>query len=134
MSAALGRHLDVVHMKARSLLESFRFAAAGIWHALLTQKNMRIHLCLGVLTLVAGALIGFEMLEMAILVLTASAVMTAELINTSIEAVVDLVTPSHNELARIAKNVAAGAVLVCATGSILVGLFLFIPRILRLLR
>lgn len=121
-------------MRARGLLESFRFAAAGIRHALLTQKNMRIHLCLGVLSLAAGALIGFEMLEMAVLVLTISAVLTAELMNTSIETVVDMVTPNQNELARIAKNVAAGAVLVCATGSVLVGLFLFVPRILRLLR
>lgn len=121
-------------MRARSLLESFRFAAAGIWHALLTQKNMRTHLCLGVLALAAGLAVGFEMLEMAILVLTISAVLTAELMNTSIETVVDMVAPNQNEMARVAKNVAAGAVLVCATGSVLVGLFLFIPRILQLLR
>jgi diacylglycerol kinase len=121
-------------MRARSLLESFKFAGAGIWHALLTQKNMRTHLCLGALALAAGIAIGFEMLEMAILVLTISAVLTAELMNTSIETVVDLVTADQNELARVAKNVAAGAVLVCAAGSVLVGLFLFVPRVLRLLR
>jgi diacylglycerol kinase len=84
-------------MRARSLLESFKFAGAGIWHALLTQKNMRTHLCLGALALAAGIAIGFEMLEMAILVLTISAVLTAELMNTSIETVVDLVTADQNE-------------------------------------
>lgn len=120
-------------MRARSLRESLRYALAGVRHALATQRNMRIHLAVGVVVMVAGAALGLSTVELAVLTLTVSVVLTAELVNTSIETVVDLVTQRPNELARVAKNVAAGAVFVCAVGSVIVGILLFTPHIRRLL-
>lgn len=126
------RRVCVPDMRARNLRESFAFALAGLWHAFTTQRNMRVHLCVAIAAAVAGVALGLSRVEMAVLILTATVVLTAELINTSIEAVVDLLAQEHNEFARVAKNVAAGAVFVCAVGSILVGLLLFLPHILEI--
>ncbi|HOB90474.1 MAG: diacylglycerol kinase family protein [Bacillota bacterium] len=119
----------MAYMRARNLRESFRYALAGLWHAFVTQRNMRVHACAAAVAAVAGVALGFSRVEMAVLVLTIVAVLAAELFNTSVEAVVDLLAQQHNEFARVAKNVAAGAVLVCAVGSVLVGLLLFLPHV-----
>jgi diacylglycerol kinase (ATP) len=120
-------------MRARNLRESLRYALAGVRYAFVTQRNMRIHLAAAVAVMAAGCALGLSTVELAVLTLTVSVVLTAELVNTSIETVVDLVTQRPNELARVAKNVAAGAVLVCAIGSVIVGMLLFVPHICRLL-
>jgi len=90
---------------------------------------MRIHALAAAVAAVTGLALGFTRIEMGLLVLTITLVLAAELINTSIEAVVDLLSQQHNEFAKIAKNVAAGVVFVCALGSILIGLILFLPHI-----
>lgn len=113
-----------------SLASSFRYAFAGLWWTLTTQRNMRIH---GAAALLAGALgvaVGLSAGEFAVLALTIAVVMAAEMINTVVEAAVDLASPEYHPLAKIAKDVAAGAVLVTSLGAIIVGLFLFLPHLL----
>lgn len=94
---------------------------------------MRFHLCAAVAVLAAAILVGVAPWELAVLIVTITLVLTAELFNTAAEAIVDLVSPEPHPLAKVAKDVAAGAVLVSAGGAVLVGLAIFLPRIVRLI-
>ena len=119
---------------ATSLGASFRYAAAGVNYSFNTQRNFRIHCVMGTLAISAGALLNLTGAEMAIICITSGLVLTLELLNTAIESVVDLtVGQSYNELAKIAKDCAAGAVLISAFASILVGFCLVAPKLLLLL-
>ncbi|MBX3439601.1 MAG: diacylglycerol kinase family protein [Planctomycetaceae bacterium] len=113
---------------------SFGCAAAGVAHALRTQRNVRIHLAATIAATALAALLNVSPLEWALLCLTIAMVWAAELINTAIEAVVDLASPEQHPLARIAKDTAAGAVLVTAGNSVLIAVVLFGPRLWALLR
>ena len=119
---------------ATSLGASFRYAAAGVNYSFNTQRNFRIHCVMGTLAISVGALLNLTGAEMAIICITSGLVLTLELLNTAIESVVDLtVGQSYNELAKIAKDCAAGAVLISAFASILVGFCLVAPKLLLLL-
>jgi diacylglycerol kinase len=114
------------------LRSSFRYAVAGLWWALSTQRNMRIHVAIGAAALVLGVLLRLSTAELALVALTATVVLAAEMLNTVVEAAVDLASPASHPLARIAKDVSAGAVLVTSLGAIAVGLLLFLPHLLGL--
>ncbi|WP_324717556.1 diacylglycerol kinase [Carboxydochorda subterranea] len=119
--------------RARSVAESFRFATAGLVHALRTQRNLRIHFLLALLVMVLALAVRLSRLELAVLVLTVAVVLVAELVNTAVEAAVDLFSPQLHDLARIAKNVAAGAVMVSAIGAVVVGILLFYQPLMAVL-
>lgn len=112
-----------------SLLQSFKCALAGIICAVSSQRNMKIHLAAASLVAALAAVLQVSEVEWAILVLTVGSVIVTEAINTAIEAVVDLASPEFHELAKRAKDVAAGAVLIAAMASILVGVLIFAPRL-----
>lgn len=114
-------------MRARTLADSFRYALEGIGYALRTQRNLRIHGAAAVLVLLLAALVGAGGHELALLVLAIGTVVAAELFNTAVEAVVDLVTPTYHPLAAVAKNVAAGGVLVLAGTAVVIGYLVFSP-------
>ncbi len=114
----------------RNLLDSFRYAFAGLWHALRTQRNMRIHFSIAVGVVVLGMAVGLHRDEWAIIALTVGFVFTAELFNTVIEAIIDLVTEEYHPLAKMAKDVAAGAVLTAAITAVAVGLLILGPPLL----
>lgn len=111
---------------------SLRYAWSGVYHAVRSQRHVRWHLCAAVVVLAAAVLGGVTPVELAVLLVTITLVLTAELFNTAAEAIVDLVSPEPHPLAKIAKDVAAGAVLVSAGGAVLVGLAIFLPRVARL--
>lgn len=120
---------------ATSLLVSFRYAWAGLTYAFQTQRNFRIHTVIGSIALVLAWFLGLDSVKVAILALTIGAVMGTELINTAIESVVDLtISNTYHDLARIAKDCAAGAVLVSAIASIIVAMTLLLPPIVVLVR
>jgi diacylglycerol kinase (ATP) len=120
---------------APSLFISFRYAWAGISYALWTQRNFRIHLVVGILAIALALWLHLTRVEMAIIGLTTGAVLTMELLNTAIESVVDLtVKQSYHELAKTAKDCAAGAVLVSALAAVLVAGSLLLPPLLLELR
>ena len=117
----------------RRLLHSFDHAFAGISYSLRTQANLRIHLAAAIGVILAGLLFQISTVEWAILVVTIMIVTSAELFNTALEAAVDRVGNEHHPLSKIAKDTAAGAVLIGAIGSVLVGLLIFGPRLLALI-
>lgn len=117
----------------RRLIRSFGYAFAGIGHGLQTQTNLRIHLLAAICVVAAGLLLQISAIEWGVLVVTIMIVMSAELFNTAIEAVIDRAGNEHHPLAKIAKDTAAGAVLVGAIGSVIIGLLIFGPRLLALI-
>ncbi|MCS6774347.1 MAG: diacylglycerol kinase family protein [Anaerolineae bacterium] len=120
-------------MKSPSLWASFRFAFAGIAHALRTQRNFRVHLLVTAAVVGVGLWLRISTDQWAILALTIGLVLHAELVNTALEAVVDHVSPEFHALAKIAKDCAAGAVVVAAATAVGVGLLVLGPPLLRAL-
>ena len=100
---------------------SFEHAYRGLIYAVRTQRNMRIHVVIAALVLVASLLVRVSKLELAVLVLVILLVLITEMFNTSLEFAVDLVTKEYHPLAKLAKDVSAGAVLVSSVGAVLVG-------------
>lgn len=98
----------------KGLIRSFYYAFCGIWECIRSERNFRIHLTAAVAVLVTGALAGFDGSEFAALCSTISLVLFAEMANTAIERVVDIRTPTYHAYAKAAKDLAAGAVLICA--------------------
>lgn len=112
---------------------SFRHAFAGFSYALRTQPNTWIHAAATIAVLLLALLLRLPALHLAVLILTIGVVWTAELVNTAIEALVDLASPDHHPLAKISKDTAAAAVLASAVASVLVGLLILGPPLLQLL-
>ena len=112
---------------------SFGYAFQGLGHAWRTQRHLRVHVALGLLAAAAGMLLTISAAEWAALLTVITLVIALELLNTVVEAAVDLASPEFHPKAKIAKDVAAGAVLVSAFGAILVGAAIFVPRLVALL-
>jgi diacylglycerol kinase (ATP) len=108
-------------VKQTRFIDSVNFAIAGIIHAARTQKHMRHHFVVALLVLLTALFIKVSALEFALLTVSVCFVLFAELLNTALEAVVDLVTPDFHPLAKIAKDAAAGGVLVAAIGAAVMG-------------
>lgn len=106
---------------------SFKNAFAGLWWAVTTQPNFRVHLALSVAALFLGWYLQITNVEMAIILFTILLGLAAELINTSIESMTDLVTKEWREEAKIAKDVSAGMMLTVAIGAVGIALFIFGP-------
>ncbi|MEF2964718.1 diacylglycerol kinase family protein [Paenibacillus sp. M1] len=103
----------------------FRDAWNGIWSSLKSERNLRIHVLAAVIVLLAAAFFRLPVRDVALLLLVIALVITAELINTAIEAAVDLAAPEWHRLAKIAKDAAAGAVLAAAAFAVVIGIMLF---------
>lgn len=119
-------------MRSRSLLWSFNYAIDGIVFALRTQRNMRLHVFAAAAVLVSGVMLDVTRLEMIALLFAIALVLTAELINTAIEATVDLSVDTFEPLAKTAKDVAAGSVLISSIVAAAVGYLVFFDRLVRL--
>lgn len=116
---------------APNLLISFKYAWAGLSYAFQTQRNFRLHVALGALALSLGVFLQVKSVEMAVIGLTTGAVLAMELLNTALESVVDLtVQQAYHELAKIAKDCAAGAVLISALAAMLVAGSILLPPLL----
>jgi len=116
---------------AGDLPTSFRYAAQGLAYGIASQRNFRIHVITGAVVFLLGLWLRLSMDRLAVLVLTVAAVLVLELLNTAIEAVVDLaIGRQFHPLARIAKDCAAAAVLVAALSSMMVALLLLVPPLL----
>ncbi|QKI82715.1 diacylglycerol kinase family protein [Kroppenstedtia eburnea] len=114
-------------MRKSSLLASFRYALEGLKYTLVTQQNMRIHFLAALGVLLFSLWLPLTKVEVLILFVCILLVIVAELINTAVEAVIDLVTRDFHPLAKVAKDVAAGAVLLSAGMAVVVGLSIFYP-------
>ncbi|MFQ3663825.1 MAG: diacylglycerol kinase family protein [Chloroflexaceae bacterium] len=121
-----------VNRRLGPLVAAFRYAFAGLGYLLRTQRNAQIHCLAGACAVALGVVLGIERWEWLALVITITLVLAAEGVNTAVEATVDLVTSARHPLAKIAKDVAAGTVLICAIGSVVVGCIIFLPYLLPL--
>lgn len=113
--------------ETKSLCNSFKFAFRGIESSFLSERNMKIHYFVMFMVIIFGILFKITKIEWIICIILFGLVIAAEMINTAIESVVDLVTSENNVLAGKAKDIAAGAVLVLAISSATIGLIIFIP-------
>jgi diacylglycerol kinase len=109
------------------IVRSFYFASAGLWYLFRTQRNARIHLLMGTAACVVAAWVGIDRAEWAVLVFTIALVLILEGLNTAVEAAIDLASPKIHPLAKAAKDLAAGMVLVGAIASVAVGVLILGP-------
>ena len=114
----------------KKLLKSFKYAFDGIYTGIKEEQNMKIHITIMILVIIFGIMLKISNAEWIICIILFGLVISMELINTAIENTVDLITKEKNEQAKIAKDVAAGAVLVSAIASAIIGLIIFVPKIL----
>lgn len=113
------------------MIKPFLYAIAGVFAAVRGERNMRIHLVAAAAAASLGAWFGLSACEWVAVVICCALVMSLECLNTAIEAAVDLASPEIHPLAKKAKDCAAGAVLIAAIGSAIVGCIIFVPKLLR---
>ena len=114
----------------KKLLKSFKYAFEGIFTGIKEEQNIKIHIAIMILVIIFGIMLKISKTEWIICIILFGLVISMELINTAIENTVDLITKEKNEQAKIVKDVAAGAVLVSAIASAIIGLIIFVPKIL----
>jgi diacylglycerol kinase (ATP) len=115
--------------KAPSILESFNFAFEGIIHVLRTQRNMRIHLIVAAVVLLLAFAVGVSKFELIALLLAIAFVLIAEMVNTALEHAIDVATTSFDPMAKLAKDIAAGAVLIATATAVAIGYVVFATRL-----
>lgn len=114
-------------MDIRKFIKSFGYAIQGIV-TVMREQNFRFHVLSAVIVMIAGLFTGLSIIEWIIIVLVITLVIGAEMFNTAIERVVDLVSPDYHPLAKQAKDIAAAAVLVFAACSVIIGMLIFLPK------
>jgi diacylglycerol kinase len=113
---------------------AFRYAFSGWWFVIRTQRNAWIHAVATAAVLVMSFWLRLSLLEWAVVLLAVAMVWLAEFLNTALEAVVDLASPQHHELAKVGKDVGAAAVLITAASSALIGFLVLGPPLLEKIR
>lgn len=116
-----------------NLLKSFGYAIEGVKLAYKYNRNIRIHTLIGIIALILCFVLNLSSFETGLILIVILLVISAEMINTAIEEMVDLIVQEHKEQARIAKDVSAGMVLVCSIGAVIIGALIFLPHILELI-
>ena len=108
-----------------SVIESFNFAIEGVIHVLRTQRNMRLHFAAAVAVIVVAVGVGVSKLELSVLLISIAFVLVAEMINTAVEGAIDAATTTFDPMAKLAKDIAAGAVLIASVNAVAVGYLVF---------
>lgn len=116
----------------KKLIKSFKYAIEGIYSGIKEEQNMKIHFIFMILVIIFGIMLKISKIEWIICIILFGFVISMELINTAIENIVDMITLEKNPKAKIIKDVAAGAVLVTAISSAIIGLIIFVPKIISL--
>jgi len=115
--------------RAPTVLDSFNYAFEGIIHVLRTQRNLRIHFAVAVLVLIVALVINVTKLELIALLISITFVLIAEMLNTAVEAAIDIATTSFDPMAKLAKDIAAGAVLIATVNAVAVGYLVFAGKV-----
>ena len=118
----------------KRFINSFVYAFSGIISAFKTEQNLVLDLIFGVLTIIIGIFLKLSIIEFAIVILAIGLVISMELINTSIENVVDMAMPEIHPLAKVSKDIASGAVLISCIMAFTVGIIIYLPKVIDLLR
>jgi undecaprenol kinase/diacylglycerol kinase (ATP) len=114
------------------MAQTFKYAFAGIGYTIRSQRNMKVHLAIAALALFASAFLQLTVFEWAVIIILIGLVFTGEMLNTAIEAIVDLLSPEFHPLAKVAKDVGAGMVLILAIVSVISGVLIYGSALLRL--
>ena len=117
----------------KKIINSFKYAIEGFVSSFKTERNMKIHIMAMIIVIALGIFMKLNKIEWCIITIAIVIVISAELFNTAIETVVDIAMPEINPKAKFAKDVAAGAVLIFAISSAIIGLIIFIPKIIAIL-
>lgn len=120
-------------LSIKRLKKSFGYAFKGIDDVVSNEPNMKIHVSVAILVVIMAFLLKISMIEWIILVLLIGLVLAAEVINTTIENLVDMYTKDYNERAKVVKDTAAGTVLILAITAVIIGLMIFVPKIILVL-
>lgn len=114
----------------KKLINSFKYAIEGFISSFKTERNMKIHVLAMICVVVLGIVLKINQTEWLACIIIISLVIAAELFNTAIETIVDMISPQKNEKAKLAKDISAAAVLALAIGAAIVGIIIFIPKIM----
>lgn len=120
-------------LSIKRLKKSFGYAFKGIDNVISNEPNMKIHVSVAILVVITAFLLKISMIEWIILVLLIGLVLAAEVINTTIENLVDMYTKEYNEKAKVVKDTAAGTVLILAITAAIIGLMILVPKIILVL-
>ncbi len=120
-------------MKSRNRIESFKYAFEGVIYVIKTQKNIRIHISCFFIIIFLGYLFNISKYEILAILIVSMLVICLEIINTAVEEVVNLCIDTYHPKAKIAKDVAAGAVLIAAICAIFIGIIVFLPKLIHLI-
>lgn len=115
----------------KKLINSFKYAIEGIISSFKTERNMKIHVLAMIVVIALGLFFKLNKVEWCFIIIAIASVISAELFNTAIETVVDMVSPERNPKAKLTKDIAAGAVLVVAIGAAIIGFIIFGPQIIN---
>lgn len=119
--------------ECKKIINSFKYAIEGVISSFKTERNMKIHIIATIVVVLLGIVFKLNKTEWCICVMAIILVISAELFNTAIETVVDMISSEKNEKAKLAKDISAAAVLILAIGAAVVGAIIFIPKIVTLL-
>lgn len=120
--------------KNKNFLEALKNSLNGLFYSVKTQKNLKIQLIIAILVIIISVVLKISKIEMIFICISVCFVIFAEVVNTAVEKTVDLITQKYNENAKIAKDVAAGAVIISAINSIIVGLIIFGDKIINVIK
>jgi diacylglycerol kinase len=130
----LGKKHKFLHNQGKEkFTKSVGHALDGIEYAINNERNIKIEILIGIITSVLGFILQISLIEWITIILVISMILTLELINTAIERCVDLVTKEYHDLAKAAKDVAAGAVFIMSMFSIIIGIIIFLPKMINML-
>ena len=116
--------------ECKKLINSFKYAIEGFISSFKTERNMKIHVLVMILVIVLGFYLKLNLTEWCIITIIIALVITAELFNTAIETIVDMICPEKNPKAKLAKDISAAAVLSLAIGAVIIGAIIFIPKLI----
>lgn len=125
--------MDLRDKRSKRLIDSFRYAISGICYTFKTERNFKIHIFATILVVLLASLFSVSRVEWLMLIIVIGMTLTLELVNTAVERVVNMLTTEYHPLAKIVKDVAAGAVFISSIISMIVGLCIFAPRLIELL-
>lgn len=120
------------NVEVKKLINSFKYAIQGIISSFKTERNMKIHVFIMILVIIWGIIFKISVTEWMVCALLFALVISGELFNTAIETVVDMIMPEINDKAKLAKDISAGAVLILAITAVIVGLIIFVPKIIAI--
>lgn len=116
-------------LENKKIINSFKYAIEGIIASFKSERNMKIHALATIIVIILGVILKINIVEWCFCIISIVLVISAELFNTAIENIVDMICQEKNEKAKLIKDISAGAVLVLAIGAFIVGIIIFIPKI-----